>query len=157
MFIHFLAPPVYIHKYTHTSLSHSKYVLSIPEMPLRIRCLFWCQELKGIRRITVALSVDTILSSRSRTIGTIRPIRFLLLLLLQFCPNTLLHFSFVEVRTRMEEGRGVHKVLEGKPEGKRQLGRPRRRWEDKIKMDLQAVGRGCGDWMELAQDMDSWL
>ena len=46
---------------------------------------------------------------------------------------------------RMEEGRGVHKVLVGKPEGKRPLGRPRRRWEDNIKMYLQEVGRGCGD------------
>ena len=56
----------------------------------------------------------------------------------------------------MEEGRGVHKVLVGKPEGKRPLGRPRRRWEDNIKMDLQVVGRGCVDWMELAQDRDRW-
>ena len=47
----------------------------------------------------------------------------------------------------LEEGRGEHKVLVGKPEGKRPLGRPRRRWEDNIKMDLQEVGRGCGDWM----------
>ena len=54
-----------------------------------------------------------------------------------------------------EEGRGVRRVLVGKPEGKRPLGRPRRRWEDNIKMDLQEVGRGCGDWMELAQDRDS--
>ena len=54
----------------------------------------------------------------------------------------------------MEERRGVHKVLVGKPEGKRPLGRPRRRWEDNTKMDLQKVGRGCGDWMELAQDRD---
>ena len=46
---------------------------------------------------------------------------------------------------RMEEGRGVNKVLVGKPDGKRPLGRPRRRWEDNIKMDLQEVGRGCGD------------
>ena len=52
--------------------------------------------------------------------------------------------------TRMAEGRGVHKVLVGKPEGKRPLGRPRRRWDDTIKMDLQEVGRGCGDWMEIA-------
>ena len=52
---------------------------------------------------------------------------------------------------RMEEGRGVHKILVGKP-----LGRPRRGWEDNIKMDLQEVGRGCGDWMELAQDRDRW-
>ena len=56
----------------------------------------------------------------------------------------------------MEEGRGVHKVLVGKPEGKRPLGRPRRRWENNIKMDLQEVGRGFGDWMELAQDRDRW-
>ena len=57
---------------------------------------------------------------------------------------------------RMEEGRGVHMVLVGKPEGKRPLGRPRRRWEDNIKMDLQKVGRACGDWMELAKDRDRW-
>ena len=53
--------------------------------------------------------------------------------------------------TCMEKGRGVHKVLVGKPEGKSPLGRPRRRWDDNIKMDLQEVGKGCGDWMELAQ------
>ena len=51
----------------------------------------------------------------------------------------------------MEEGKGVHKVLVGKPEGKRPLGRPRRRLEDNIK-----IGRGCGDWMELAEDRDRW-
>ena len=50
----------------------------------------------------------------------------------------------------------MHRVLVGKPEGKRPLGRPRRRWEDNIKMDLEEVGMGCGDWMELAQDRDSW-
>ena len=53
-------------------------------------------------------------------------------------------------------GRGVHRVLVGKPERKRPLGRPRRRWEDNIKMDLQDVGAGCEDWMELAQDRDRW-
>ena len=57
---------------------------------------------------------------------------------------------------RMGEGRGVHRVLVGKPEGKRPLGRPRRRWEDNIKLDLQEVGGSCGDWMELAQDRDRW-
>jgi hypothetical protein len=56
----------------------------------------------------------------------------------------------------MGEGRGVHRVLVGEPEGKRPLGRPRRRWEDNIKMDLQEVGGGCGDWMELAQDRGRW-
>ena len=57
---------------------------------------------------------------------------------------------------RMGEGRGVHRVLVGKPEGKRPLGRPRHRWEGNIKMDLQEVGGGFGDWMELAQDRDRW-
>ena len=52
--------------------------------------------------------------------------------------------------------RGVHKVSVGKPEGKRPLGRPRRRWEDSIQMDLEEVGRGCGDWVDLAQDRDRW-
>ena len=56
----------------------------------------------------------------------------------------------------MGEGRGVHRVLVGKPEGKRPMGRPRRRWEDNIKMALQEVEGGCGDWMELAQDRDKW-
>ena len=57
---------------------------------------------------------------------------------------------------RMGQGRGVHRVLVGKPEGKRPLGRPRRRWGDNIKMDLQEVGGGCKDWMELAQDRVRW-
>ena len=49
---------------------------------------------------------------------------------------------------RMAKGIGVHRVLVVKPEGKRPLGRPRHRWEDNIKMDLQVVGGGYGDWME---------
>ena len=57
---------------------------------------------------------------------------------------------------RMGEGRGVYMVLVWKPEGKRPLGRPRRRWEDNIKMDLQEVGGACGGWMELNQDRDRW-
>jgi hypothetical protein len=56
----------------------------------------------------------------------------------------------------MGEDRGVHRVLVGKPEGKRPLGRPRRRWENIIQMDFQEVGGGGGDWMELAQDRDRW-
>ena len=57
---------------------------------------------------------------------------------------------------RMGEGRGVHRFLFGKPEGKRPMERPRRRWEDNIKMDFQEVEGGCGDWMELAQDKERW-
>jgi hypothetical protein len=50
----------------------------------------------------------------------------------------------------------VHRVLVGKPEGKRALGRPRRKWEDNFKTDLQEVGGDRGDWMELAEDRDRW-
>jgi hypothetical protein len=56
----------------------------------------------------------------------------------------------------MREGRGVHRVLVGKPEAKRPFARPRRRWEDNIKLDLQEVGGACEAWMELAQDRERW-
>ena len=56
----------------------------------------------------------------------------------------------------MGKGRGVYRVLVGKPAGKRPLVRPRRRWLDNIKMDLQEVGYGGMDWTELAQDWDRW-
>ena len=57
---------------------------------------------------------------------------------------------------RVGEGRGVYRVLVGKLEGKRPLGRPRRRWEDNIKIDLQEVGCEGMDLIELAQDVDRW-
>jgi hypothetical protein len=56
----------------------------------------------------------------------------------------------------MGKRRGVYRVLVGKPEGKRHLGRPRHRWEDNINMDLQKVGCGGMDWIDLAQDRDRW-
>ena len=56
----------------------------------------------------------------------------------------------------MGKRRDVYRVLVGKPEGKRPLGRPRRRWEDNIKMDLQEVGCGGMDWIGLVQDRDRW-
>jgi hypothetical protein len=56
----------------------------------------------------------------------------------------------------MGEERGVYRVLAGKPEGKSPLGRPRRRWQDTIRMDLQEVGCGGMDWIGLAQDRDRW-
>jgi hypothetical protein len=57
---------------------------------------------------------------------------------------------------RMGEGRGVDRVLVGKPKGRRPLGRPSHRWEDNIRIDLREVGCGCVDWMELTQDRDRW-
>jgi len=56
----------------------------------------------------------------------------------------------------MGERRGVYRILMGKPEERRPLGRPRRRWEDNIRIDLRKVECGCVDWMELAQDRDRW-
>jgi hypothetical protein len=56
----------------------------------------------------------------------------------------------------MGEDRGVYRVLVRKPEEKRPLWRPKSRWKDNIKMDLQEIGGGCGDLMELAQDRDRW-
>jgi hypothetical protein len=80
---------------------------------------------------------------------------------LYFSPNILRVVKSRRMRwarhvARMGEDRVVHRTLVGKPEEKRPLGRPRRRWEDNIKMDLQEVGGGRGDWMELAQDRDRW-
>jgi hypothetical protein len=57
----------------------------------------------------------------------------------------------------MGEDRKVYKVLVGKPEGKRSLGRPRRKWEDGIRMDVREIGLGGVDWIQLAQDRDRWL
>jgi hypothetical protein len=77
----------------------------------------------------------------------------------QICQNNPGHITTECGKThvaRMGEDRGVYRVLVGKPEGKRSLGRPRRRWEDNIKINLQEVGGGRGDWMELAQDRDRW-
>ena len=64
--------------------------------------------------------------------------------------------SWAEHVARMAQRRGVYRILVGRPEGRRPLGRPRRRWEDNIKMDLQGVGWGFGDWIELAQNRDRW-
>jgi hypothetical protein len=57
---------------------------------------------------------------------------------------------------RMGEERKVYKVLAGKPEGRRPLGRPRRRWEGGVRMDLREIGLGGVDWIRLAQDRDRW-
>jgi hypothetical protein len=80
---------------------------------------------------------------------------------LYFLPNVvrvvkLRRMRWAEHVARMGEERGVHRVLVGKTLGKRPLRRPRRRWKDNIKMDLQYIGEGCGDRMELAQDRDRW-
>jgi hypothetical protein len=60
------------------------------------------------------------------------------------------------VMWRVWEERGVNRVLVKNPEEKRPLRRPRHRWEDNIKMDLQEIGVGCGDWIESARDRDRW-
>ena len=56
----------------------------------------------------------------------------------------------------MEEGRSAFKILAGKPTGRRPLGRPRRRWEDNIRMDLEEIGINAGNWVDSAQDRNYW-
>ena len=56
----------------------------------------------------------------------------------------------------MEEGRSAFKILTGKPTGKRLLGRPRRRWKDNIRMDLEEIGINAGNWVDSAQDRNYW-
>jgi hypothetical protein len=63
---------------------------------------------------------------------------------------------WVRPMARMGQGRNVYRVLVGKPEGTKPLERPRRRWEDGIKMDLREIGWGCVEWIHLAQDRDCW-
>ena len=57
---------------------------------------------------------------------------------------------------RIEQSRNAYRILLGKPEGIRPLGRPRRRWEDNIKMDLREVGCDPGEWIDLSGDRDQW-
>jgi hypothetical protein len=76
-------------------------------------------------------------------------------------PNTVRVIKLRRMRwaghlARMEEGRGVYRVFVGRPEGKRPLGRPRRRWEDNIKMDLRELGIDGANWIRLAQDWVRW-
>jgi hypothetical protein len=74
-------------------------------------------------------------------------------------PNTIRQIKSRRMRwaghvARMGDERNVYKVLMGKPEGKRPLGRPRRRWEDRIRLDLREIGGGSVEWIQLAQDRD---
>jgi len=78
-----------------------------------------------------------------------------------YCPPNIVwiikprRMKWVEHVAPMGVRRGLYRILVGKPEGKRPLGRTRRRWEDNIKMDLQEVGCGYMEWMDLVQDRDS--
>jgi len=80
-----------------------------------------------------------------------------LVLLTQYCSGDQIEKNEIGgACSTYGERRDVYRVLVGKPEGKRPLGRPRRRWEDNFKMDLQEVGCGSMDWIELAQARDRW-
>jgi hypothetical protein len=80
---------------------------------------------------------------------------------LHSCPDIIRQIKSRRIRwaghvARVEEERNVCRVLMGKPEGKRPLGRPRRRWEDGIRMDLREIGWGSVEWIQLAQNMGRW-
>ena len=80
---------------------------------------------------------------------------------LYYSPNIIRSLNSRRLRwagqvARMEQSRNAYRVLAGRPEGKRPLGRPRRRWEDNIKMDLREVGCDPGEWKDLAEDRDQW-
>jgi hypothetical protein len=84
-------------------------------------------------------------------------------MLIELLQNLKLHSLYSSRRmrwtgqvARMEEGTGVYMVLVGRPEGKRPLGRPRRRWEDNINMDLREIGIDGANWIQLAQDRVQW-
>jgi len=78
-------------------------------------------------------------------------------ILIQYCSDDQVEKNEVYGACSMYgESRSVYRILVGKSEGKRPLGRPRRIWEDNIKMDLQEVGFGVMDWIELAEDRDRW-
>jgi hypothetical protein len=98
---------------------------------------------------------------RDEVVGEWRKLHNEVLNYLYSSPNTVQVIKTRRMRwsghvARMGEERGVYRVLVGKPEGKIPLGRPRRRWENNIRMNLQEVGCGVMDWIELAQDRDRW-
>jgi len=148
-------------------IRHKRKVLHIVKSILKSRVLYGCEtwslKLREERRLRV--SENRVLRrvfepKRDEVTGECRKLHNEDLRDLYFLPNIVRVVKSRRMRwaghvARMGDGRGVHRVLVGKPEGKRPMGRPRRRWEDNIKMDLREVGGG-GNWMELAQDRDRW-
>jgi len=109
----------------------------------------------GFKELNVRLYVVVIASIIDEVTGEWRKLYKEELNDLYYLPNIVRVVKSRRMRwaghvARMGEDRGVHRVLVGKPEGKRSLGRPRHRWQDNNKMDLQEVKGGRGDWMELA-------
>ena len=95
--------------------------------------------------------------SQSSQTSTFPSVRVTIRLLTQYCAGGKIEKNEMGGACgAYGEGRGVHRVLVGKPEGKRLFGRPRRIWDDDIKMDLQEVGCGGTDWFDLAQERNKW-
>ena len=129
-----------------------------------------CRVLSTVPCITFSIYADDIATARHKSrlsLSLTHPPTYFLLHNLCVCTlyicfeNLCLESASIEKRwagrvARMGERRGVYRVWVRKPEGKRPLGRPRRTWEDNIKIDLQEVGCGGMDWIEMAQDRDMW-
>jgi hypothetical protein len=127
-------------------------------------CETWSLTLREERRLRVF--ENTVLRrifgpGRDEVTGERRRLHNEELIDLYSSPNILRVIKWRRMRwaghvARMGERRGAYRVLVGKPEGRRPLGRPRRRWEDNVKTDLREVGCGCVDWIGLAQDRNKW-
>ena len=123
-----------------------------PKRRCKLNVCSGCIELGNACYLSVQnLSSSSLLSKNLK----IKIYRVIILYVVLYCCETR-RMGWSEHVARMEEGRGLYRILVGKPEGKRPLGRPRRRWEENIKKDLQELGSGGMDWIELAQDRDRW-
>jgi hypothetical protein len=133
-------------------------------LPVLYGCETWSLTLKEERRLRVFENMvlrRIFRRKRDKVMGEWRKLHNEELNGLYSLPNIMRVIKSKRLRgaghvARVGEGRGVYRVLVGKPEGERPLGRPRRRWGDNVRMHLQEVGCGCEDWIRLAPDRDRW-
>ena len=140
-----------------THCTHSLKLYKVKAVRVHLRCSIlanWPHHLKLAPRVAVTVWFALVFLSYIKIRHSLVPYSSLCSCSTHFAEFPVL--SSTGHVARMDEERGVYRVLVGKPEGRRPLGRPRRRWVDNIRMDLQEVGCGYVDWIWLAQDRDRW-